>query len=112
MFSTERPRIARYRINAASHLPRMISLSRSGDVTSSSMVPVRFSSANSRMVIMGMMNSPTTLMLLKTCRTTHSFTLSGTAWPIIVACRLCRRKYWTAVTKKKPTIRAKKHITP
>ena len=39
----------------------MISISRIGEVASSSMVPVRFSSANSRMVIIGMKNSPMTL---------------------------------------------------
>ena len=52
-------------------------MSRTGEVTSSSMVPVRFSSANSRMVIMGMKNSPITLTFVSSGRITHSFTFIG-----------------------------------
>ena len=55
----------------------MISMSRMGEVASSSMVPMRFSSANSRMVIMGMKNSPITLMFESSGRMTYSFTLIG-----------------------------------
>ena len=42
---------------APNHLPRMICRSFTGEVSSSSMVPVFFSSAISRMVIMGIRNS-------------------------------------------------------
>ncbi len=58
-------------------------MSRMGDVASSSMVPVRFSSANSRMVIMGMKNSPITLTFESSGRITYSLTLMGNAWPRI-----------------------------
>jgi hypothetical protein len=61
----------------------MISVSRMGEVASSSMVPVRFSSANRRMVIMGMKNRPTTLMFDNSGRMTYSLTLMGMAWPLI-----------------------------
>ena len=52
-------------------------------MTSSSIVPVRFSSANSRMVIMGMKNSPMTLTFDSSGRITYSFTFIGNAWPRI-----------------------------
>ncbi len=57
MLSTDMPSTHRKSSIAPSHLPRMISLSRMGEVSSNSMVPVRFSSAISRMVIMGIRNS-------------------------------------------------------
>src|SRR5439155_11374410 len=50
-----------YSVTAASHFPMMTSMSRTGDVANNSMVPVRFSSAKSRIVIIGMKNSPITL---------------------------------------------------
>ncbi len=83
MLSSEMPSIAAYRTSAASHFPRMISKSRTGDVTSSSMVPVRFSSANRRMVIIGIRNSPITLTFENSGRITNSFTSIGIACPII-----------------------------
>src|ERR1035441_2354138 len=51
------PSTHRYSSREPSHLPRMISMSRTGEVSSNSMVPDFFSSANSRMVIMGIRNN-------------------------------------------------------
>ena len=70
-----------YMVSAASHLPRMISRSRIGDVTSNSIVPLRFSSANKRMVIKGMKNSPITLAFESNGRMTSSFRFIGMGWP-------------------------------
>ena len=67
----------RYMVIAPSHLPRMISQSRTGEVISSSMVPVRFSSANRRMEISGIRNSPTTLALPSSGAMTYSLMLMG-----------------------------------
>ncbi len=79
-------------ITAASHFPRMISTSRMGEVASSSMVPVRFSSANRRIVIIGMRNRPITLTLERTGRMTHSFTFMGMPRPIMwIPSRAARR---------------------
>ena len=47
-----------------------------GAVASSSMVPCRFSSANRRMVSMGVMNRATTAMLCSTPEMTQSLRLS------------------------------------
>ncbi len=58
-------------------------MSRTGEVISSSMVPERFSSANSRMVIMGIRNSPMTLTFISSGRITHSFMSIGMPRPII-----------------------------
>ena len=69
--------------SAASHLPMMISMSRIGDVASNSMVPERFSSANSRMLIIGIRKSPMTLTLESTGRMTHSLTFIGMPRPIM-----------------------------
>ena len=58
-------------------------MSRIGEVARSSIVPVRFSSANSRMVIIGIRNSPTTLMFDSSGRISSSFTFIGKLWPRI-----------------------------
>ena len=52
-------------------------MSRTGEVISSSMVPERFSSANSRMQIMGIRNSPITLVFISTGRTIISLMFIG-----------------------------------
>src|SRR6266576_1157052 len=57
---------------AASHFPRMTSMSLTVEVVSSSIVPERFSSANKRIVITGIKNSAITLMLDK-CGGCHHF---------------------------------------
>ena len=61
----------------ASHLPRTISISRIGEVASNSIVPLRFYSANSRMVIMGMKNNPMTAMFDRSGRIICSFRFIG-----------------------------------
>ena len=58
-------------------------MSRTGEVISSSMVPERFSSANSRMVIIGIRNSAMTLTFISSGRMTHSFMSIGMLRPII-----------------------------
>ena len=68
---------------AASHLPRMISMSRTGEVASSSIVPERFSSAKRRMVIMGIKKSPTTLTFESSGRMICSLMFMGKVWPRI-----------------------------
>ena len=55
----------------------MISMSRIGEVASSSMVPLRFSSANRRIVIIGIKNSPMTLVLESSGRMTYSLMFIG-----------------------------------
>jgi len=72
-----------YMTSAANHLPRMISMSRTGEVASNSIVPDRFSSANSRMVIIGIRNNPMTLTFISSGRTIHSFKSIGMPRPII-----------------------------
>ena len=54
-----------------------------GDVASNSMVPVRFSSANRRIVIIGIKNSPTTLTFDSNGRIICSFTFMGNDCPRI-----------------------------
>ena len=72
-----------YKATAPSHLPRMISISFTGEVSSSSMVPVFFSSAINRMVIIGIRNSDTVLAKPSSGRMIISFRLTGCDWPII-----------------------------
>ena len=106
MLSSEMPSIAGYSTSAASHLPRMISQSRTGDVTSSSMVPVRFSSANSRMVIIGIRNSADHADVRKQ-RPDHHIRSRSSAWlcPIIGACN-ARRARKTPRRRKRKTRRS------
>ena len=73
----------RYMIMAPSHLPMMISQSRMGEVISSSMVPVRFSSANRRIEMSGIRKRPTTLALPSNGAITYSLTLMGWFCPPI-----------------------------
>ena len=54
-----------------------------GDVSSSSIVPERFSSAYRRIVIIGIRKKPMTLAFESSGRITHSFTSIGWARPII-----------------------------
>ena len=61
------------------------------------MVPVRFSSANSRMVIMGIRNSAIVLAKPSSGRMICSFTFMGCCWPIICAWKLKRTKSRVAV---------------
>ena len=56
-----------------------------GEVVSNSIVPLRFSSANRRIVIKGMKNSPITLMLESSGRTTCSLMFIGNCSPSSVA---------------------------
>jgi hypothetical protein len=63
----------------------MISMSVTGDVASSSKVPVRFSSANSRIVMMGMKKRPITARFDINGRIIWSFTLIGWLCPCIEA---------------------------
>src|ERR1700733_13550164 len=91
-----------YSINAASHFPKIISASRMGEVASSSMVPMRFSSANRRMLIMGMKNRPTTLMLDNSGRITYSFTLMGMAFPLLLGWGRGGVKILNGVPKEEP----------
>jgi hypothetical protein len=64
-------------------LPTISSASRIGDVMSNSMVPERFSSANRRIVIIGIRNSPITLTFISTGRTIISLMFIGKLRPII-----------------------------
>src|SRR5437667_4477980 len=63
----------------------MTSMSRTGDVANNSMVPVRFSSAKSRIVIIGMKNSPITLTFDNSGRIMYSLRFTGNVWPLIWA---------------------------
>ncbi len=71
-----------------------------GDVASNSMVPWRFSSANKRMVIMGMKNSPTTLTFESSGRMICSFKFIGMDWPRICISRPCTTKIPSTTQKK------------
>ena len=77
---------------AASHLPITISASCSGEVSSSSMVIERFSSENRRIAIIGIRNSPITLVFISSGRITISLTSIGKDRPIICDCRLISTK--------------------
>ena len=92
MLMSDSPSIAAYSVSAASHLPMMIARSLIGEVIKSSIVPLRFSSANRRMVIIGIKNNPMTLTLPSSGRTTESFTLIGWLCPIMELCTLARTK--------------------
>ena len=83
--SIDIPSTHKYSSIAPSHLPRMISMSLMGDVNSSSMVPERFSSANRRMVIIGIRNNATVLAKPSSGRIICSFTFMGWDWPDICA---------------------------
>ena len=61
------------------------------------MVPVRFSSANRRMVIMGIRNRAMVEANPSSGRMICSFTFIGCCWPIIWACKLKRTKSRVAV---------------
>ena len=73
-------------------------MSRIGEVASNSMVPVRFSSANRRMVIMGMKNSPMTLTFESSGRMTISFTIHREA----LAAHLRFHAHQDEITKRVP----------
>jgi len=75
-----------------------------GDVSSSSMVPERFSSAKRRMEMSGMRHRPTTLALPSRGAMTYSFTLMGPPRPIIWDCMPAWTKYAVALKKKNPKI--------
>jgi hypothetical protein len=83
----------------------MISMSRTGDVASSSKVPDRFSSAKSRMVIMGMKKRPTTLTLESRGRTICSLTFMGKLDPRSCISMPSMTKKPSAFQKKKPKIK-------
>ena len=85
--SAVNPSMQAYSVTAANHLPRITSISRIGDVVSSSMVPVRFSSANSRIEIMGMKKSPITLAFDSSGRMICSLIFMGIGWPRRIASR-------------------------
>ncbi len=74
-----------YMITAESHFPMITSTSVIGDVVSSSIVPLRFSSANRRIVIKGMKNNPITLTLASSGRNTCSLMFIGNCSPSSVA---------------------------
>ena len=75
--------MAPYSSMAASHFPKITSKSRTGEVASNSMVPLRFSSANNLMVIMGIRNNPITLTFESRGRITCSFRFIGKLPPRI-----------------------------
>ena len=64
-----------YRVRAAKNLPNRICVVDNGDVISSSMVPLFFSSANSRIVSMGTTISQMKSMTAKNCVITISLRL-------------------------------------
>ena len=70
------------------------------------MVPVRFSSANRRIVIMGMKNSPMTLTFDSSGLMICSFTFIGNVWPRICDAMPSKTKKPSAFQKKKPKITA------
>ena len=67
---------------------------------------MRFSSANSRIEIIGIRNSPITDTFISSGRTIISFTFIGNDRPIACDCRLMLTKYPTAFQKKNPKITA------
>ena len=85
--SRVRASIRQYRASAPRNLPRMICRSVSGDVSSSSMVPERFSSANDRMVSIGSRNSRMTAVLPNSGRIMNSLMLTTCGpmpnWPML-----------------------------
>ena len=93
---------------AASHFPTMISKSLTGDVNSSSMVPLRVSSANSRIVTIGERNSRMMLKFPKVGWITNWLMfMGGMPWPMPIAPRpLKSTKKATALKKKYPKITA------
>ena len=68
------------------------------------MVTVRFSSANRRMVIIGIKKSPTTLTFDSNGRMICSFAFMGNACPRICICMPSITKKPSAFQKKKPKI--------
>ena len=101
--------ITAYKVKAARYFPTSTAPSRTGYVRSSSIVPERRSSANSRMVTSGMSRSRITLMLPKSGRMTLSVTLRSRppicCWRAI--CMDARAKPWKIAEKNRPAISRK-----